>query len=149
MNFIYKNFDLLSINELYSILQFRTEVFVVEQNCIFQDMDNLDFEAIHLWGIENGEMLCYCRILKPGTTYQKASIGRVISRKKIRGKNYGRKLMKEAIKVLYKNFGEDDIVISAQQYLIKFYEEFGFKTVGNTYLDTGIQHIKMILPKQM
>lgn len=147
MNFVSKKFASLSTNELYTILQFRTEVFVVEQNCIYQDMDNYDFEAIHLWASENEEILCYCRILKPGTTFQKASIGRVITRKNIRGKNFGRLLMKEAIKVLYNTFGQDDIVISAQQYLIKFYEEFGFKTVGDSYLDTGIPHIKMVLIK--
>lgn len=144
MEFILKKFYELSLDELYEILQFRTEIFVMEQNCVYQDMDNLDKDSQHLYGILDKEMVCYCRIISPGKVYDQASIGRVISRKKYRGFDFGRKLMSEAVRITESQYPNAGICISAQEYLIKFYEEFGFKVYGESYLEDNIPHIKMI-----
>lgn len=148
MNWLLKTFEELSNLELYNILQLRSAVFVVEQNCVYQDMDGDDVQCHHLFAQnELGHILAYCRIVPPGLHYEQASIGRVISNPKYRGTGAGIALMNQAIaqtKQLYPNTG---IKIGAQQYLTKFYQAFGFVQSSDMYLEDNIPHIKMELNK--
>ncbi len=145
MNWVVKTFEELSKSELYSILQLRAEVFVVEQNCAYQDMDGTDQKSIHLFGIENDKVLAYARLIPPGISYETASIGRVVVSPSIRSKGTGKELMKQAIQNIEILFKTKSITISAQEYLMKFYNELGFKETGSTYLEDNIPHIKMKL----
>ena len=139
-----KFFDDLSPQELYAILQLRNEVFVVEQNCVFQDADDKDQKCYHLMGSRNNSLIAYTRIVPPGWIYKEASIGRVVTSPKARGENIGRQLMIKSIESLYALFGQVDIKIGAQKYLKRFYESFDFKQVSDVYLEDGIEHIYMI-----
>ncbi|MFL5742517.1 MAG: GNAT family N-acetyltransferase [Flavisolibacter sp.] len=139
-----KNFDSLSPRELYSILQLRNEVFVVEQNCVFQDADNNDQQAFHLMCFQTGKLLAYTRLLPAGSVYELASIGRVVTSPSIRGSGVGRELMERSINAVYNLWGRQSIKIGAQLYLKKFYQSFGFEQVSDTYLEDGIEHIHMI-----
>jgi len=143
MEFKLKAFQELSVNELYAILQLRSEVFVVEQNCPYQDLDGKDHEALHLMGFDETGLIAYARLLKPGMSYKEAAIGRVVVAPGKRGKNSGRELMIQAIEQCSNAFGTDTIIISAQQYLEKFYSSLGFVTESNVYLEDDIPHIKM------
>jgi len=145
MNWVVKTFEELSNSELYSILQLRSEVFVVEQNCAYQDLDGTDQKSIHLFGVENDKVLAYARLIPPGISYETASIGRVVVSTSIRSKGAGKELMKQAIQNIEILFKTKNITISAQEYLIKFYNDLGFKETGNTYLEDNIPHIKMKL----
>ncbi|HEU4497591.1 MAG TPA: GNAT family N-acetyltransferase [Flavobacterium sp.] len=139
-----KRFNELSVAELYEVLQLRSEVFVVEQNCIYQDIDCKDEKAVHVIGTYNGQVAAYCRIFKPGDYYdQEASIGRVAVKEAFRDKKWGHDLIREAILAIETHFGESRITISAQLYLKKFYESHGFITAGGEYLEDGIPHIEM------
>jgi len=140
-----KFFDELSPSELYAALRLRSEVFVVEQQCIFLDMDSLDQQCWHLLGYVGEQLAAYVRILPPGLSYQQPSIGRVVTSPSFRGKGAGRSLMQEAIKRTRELFGNQDIKIGAQLYLKKFYGSLGFEPQGDIYLEDGIQHIHMIL----
>ncbi len=142
-----KKFSELTTSELYSILKVRTEVFVVEQNCSYLDPDGKDPEALHLWTQTNGEIQAYCRIFAPGIQYKEASIGRVLTSANARGKGLGRKLLKESIEIIESNFNFSSIRISAQDYLLDFYQDFGFVTTGNSYLEDGIPHSEMLRKK--
>ncbi|HRH99424.1 MAG TPA: GNAT family N-acetyltransferase [Saprospiraceae bacterium] len=146
MSFVIKHFSELNNLELYHLLQLRSEVFVVEQNCVYQDMDNKDLEAYHVLLYDSKNQLVACsRLLSPGVSYmQYCSIGRVVSHQAHRAKGYGIELMKESIKVCKAIFQNQDIKISAQSYLKKFYTELGFIAVGQEYLEDGIPHIAMI-----
>lgn len=144
IQFHLKYFDNLSPQELYSILQLRNEVFVVEQNCVFQDADDKDQKCYHLMGTRNGSLLAYTRIVPPGWIYEQASIGRVVTSPKARRENLGKELMKRSIESVYDLFGKVDIKIGAQKYLKRFYESFDFKQVSDVYLEDGIEHIYMI-----
>lgn len=144
MRWLVKKFDDLTNLELYSILQLRSEVFVVEQNCVYQDMDTIDESAFHLFGTEEQKIVAYARLIPPGISYSTASIGRVVVSNTIRSKGIGKELMKEAINETEILFKTTSITISAQQYLNRFYNELGFKEVGDTYLEDNIPHIKMI-----
>jgi ElaA protein len=144
IKFNIKKFDNLSTNELYQILYLRSEVFVVEQNCIYQDIDNKDQKAIHILGYKNQKLIAYARIFKPNDYFKSASIGRVVVAKKYRNFKYGYNLMEVAIKAISEYFNEKTIVISAQEHLENFYSNLGFKRKGNTYLEDGIPHIKML-----
>lgn len=140
-----KCFKDLTANELYAILQLRSRVFVVEQQCIFLDMDNLDQPAYHLMGWQADNLVAYTRLLDKGTAYPEyPSIGRVVSSHEVRGSGAGRLLMQESIRQLEKLFGSQAIKIGAQFYLKSFYESFGFQQSGNLYLEDGIEHIPMI-----
>lgn len=143
MTFQLKTFNQLSNTELYAILKLRAEVFVVEQNCPYSDPDGKDEEALHLMGFEGKELAAYARILKPGLSYKEAAIGRVVVDAKHRGKSLGQALMKEAIAATLKEFNTQVIIVSAQQYLEKFYNELGFVTESDMYLEDDIPHIKM------
>ena len=137
-----KRFDALSIAELYSVLQLRSEVFVVEQNCVYQDIDGKDSKAIHVLGEFNDEIVAYARLFKPGDYFEQASIGRVVVKEIYRDRKWGHDLMREATATLA-DLGETKITISAQLYLKKFYESHGFVAVGDSYLEDDIPHIEM------
>lgn len=143
MNWILKTFDELSVHELYAILQLRSKVFVVEQNCAYQDMDDTDKRSLHLFTLENNKAMAYARLIPPGISYEQASIGRVVVDPAKRGTETGKALMHEATKQVKEKFKTDHITISAQLYLLKFYNGLGFKEVGETYLEDNIPHIKM------
>lgn len=135
----------LSKEKLYQIIRLRLEVFVLEQNCIYQDLDNKDQKAIHLVGEEEGKVIAYTRLFKKGDYFENASIGRVIVKKESRKKDYGKIIMQKSIEELKNEYNEENIEISAQKYLIKFYDDLGFKKIGEEYLEDNIPHIKMIL----
>ena len=139
-----KKFSALSPYELYEILHLRNEVFVVEQNCVFEDADHKDQEAWHLMGWMDKNLAAYTRLLPPGYGYEEMSIGRVVTSPKYRRTGIGRVLMGESIETCYKLFGEGPIKIGAQLYLKKFYESFGFEQEGEGYIEDGIRHIYMI-----
>lgn len=145
-----KKFDELTSYELYAILQLRSEVFVVEQNCVYQDMDGKDLKAWHLMGYYRekfGEkLLAHTRLLPPGVSYPESSIGRVVSSPDARGLGIGRALMQESIDSIYKLYGKGPIRIGAQLYLKNFYASLGFIPEGEIYLEDNIQHIIMYLP---
>lgn len=139
----YKFFDDLTAHELYAIMRLRSEVFVLEQQCIYQDADNKDLSAYHLMIQDGDTLVAYARLLPPGISYEYMSIGRVISKQEYRRKGAGRLLMKEAIKACQELFGEGPIRIGAQLYLKEFYESFGFVQTGEVYLEDDIEHIEM------
>ena len=141
----HKPFSELSPFELYAILQLRNEVFVVEQNCVFQDADDKDQLAIHLMGWKEDKLVAYTRLFDKGLAYDKASIGRVVSSNTVRGSGIGKELMQESIQLLYSIWGKQPIKIGAQFYLKKFYESFGFQQTSDIYLEDGIEHIEMVL----
>ena len=140
-----KHFDDLSTRELYAIIRLRNEVFVVEQNCVFQDADNKDFYGWHLMGWQNQELVAYTRLFPKGVSYNYASIGRVVTSASVRGSGAGRVLMLESIKKLQEIWGKQPIQIGAQLYLRKFYESLGFQQISPVYLEDGIEHIEMLL----
>lgn len=139
-----KYFDELSPLELYRIMQLRNEVFVLEQQCIYQDADNKDLKSHHLMIWDGDQLVAYSRLLPPGLAYTEMSIGRVISSPEYRKKGAGRLLLKEAIEACHILFGEGPIRIGAQLYLKKFYESFGFEKDSDVYLEDNIEHILMI-----
>lgn len=139
-----KSFQDLTTAELYAILQLRTEVFVVEQNCVYQDMDGKDSKALHIIGKNKDEIIAYTRIFKPGDYMNQACIGRVVVRKSERQGGFGKEIVLASIKAVKDKFKETTIHISAQTYLQKFYRELGFIAVGETYLEDDIPHILMI-----
>lgn len=140
-----KRFDELSPQELYAVLQLRNEVFVVEQNCVFQDADNLDQPSWHLMGFSDGKLVAYTRLVPAGAAYKEPSIGRVVTSPLVRRSGAGKQLMQRSIEEVYRLFGRQPIRIGAQLYLKKFYEGFGFRQVSEVYLEDGIEHIYMIL----
>lgn len=141
-----KRFDELSPRELYAILRLRTEVFVVEQNCVFQDMDNKDQSCHHFMGWNSGELVAYTRLVPPGISYQEPSIGRVVTAPATRGTGIGKTLMANSIRQLESLYGKQPIRIGAQCYLKRFYESFGFVQQGEVYDEDGIDHIHMLRP---
>lgn len=141
----WQKFDELSTRELYEILNLRQSVFGVEQKCAYLDTDGVDYECWHLCGRENGQLLAYLRVVPAGIKYQEPSIGRVVTSSQGRGKGLGKILMTEALKNIQKELGLTPIRISAQAYLEKFYGDFGFKRIGETYLEDNIPHLEMLL----
>ncbi len=117
-----KNFEALTIEELYAILQLRSEVFVVEQDCVYQDIDGKDFNALHVLGWKNSQLIAYTRCFGPGDYFKEASIGRVIIKQSYRGHSLGFALMHKSIEVVYDQFGSIPIKVSAQTYLSNFYQ---------------------------
>jgi len=144
MQFEFKKFSDLSINELYDILQLRSEIFVVEQNCIYNDLDGFDKEAVHLFHQKEGKIVAYARILKPGTRFAYFSIGRVVVKQSERGTGLGIELMEAAKIYIINELGATKIKISAQSYLQRFYENLGFEVITEMYLEDGIPHFGMI-----
>jgi len=139
-----KSFSELTTTELYEILRLRSEVFVVEQDCVYQDVDNKDQKALHVIGFKNNKVVAYTRIFKPGDYFKNASIGRVVVAKNERTYGYGHVIIKHSITAIKNYFKENTIKISAQTYLKKFYESHNFKKVGEEYLEDGIPHIGMV-----
>jgi ElaA protein len=132
---------------LYQILRLRSEVFVVEQNCVYQDIDNKDPKALHLFGTLEGAIIAYARLFQPGDYFEFSSIGRVVVAQKNRNKNFGHELIDQSILEIKKQFNEESITISAQLYLKQFYESHGFIATSETYLEDDIPHIEMkIIP---
>ena len=144
MKVSFYQFNELKNQDLYSILRLRSEVFVIEQNCIYQDIDNKDQIALHVIGEVENKIVAYTRIFKSGDYFKNASIGRVIVKKSYRNKNYGKKIMDLSIKRIIK-LKENTIELSAQKYLIKFYSDLGFSREGEEYLEDNIPHVKMKL----
>ena len=140
-----KAFDDLSPLEMYKILQLRNEVFVVEQNCVFQDADNKDEGCLHFMGFINDDLAAYTRLVPPGYIYTEPSIGRVVTSPLYRAKGLGKELMQRSIEMCRANFGDLPIKIVAQYYLLKFYSSLGFKVIGEIYLEDGIEHVHMLL----
>jgi len=138
-----KPFEDLSNTELYTILKIRSEIFVVEQHCVYLDMDDKDAVALHLLGTYNDKIVAYSRLFKAGITFENASIGRVVVDAKFRNKKWGQELMRKAIDGIKLHFGETQITIGAQLYLKKFYENQGFIQTSDMYLEDGIPHIQM------
>jgi ElaA protein len=141
-------FDKLSPKELYAALQLRNEVFVVEQNCVYQDADNKDPFCFHLFIWKQEKLIAYSRLLPPGLAYTEMSIGRVVSSPAYRRSGAGRLLIRESIKACHQLFGPGPIHIGAQLYLQKFYESFGFEQTSDVYLEDDIQHIEMVLQEK-
>jgi ElaA protein len=136
----------LSPGELYELLQLRTEVFVIEQDCVFQDMDGSDAEAVHLLGQAEGVLVAYARCFAAGVKFAEASIGRVITRQALRGSGLGHELMRRAVTCVFEQWGEQAIRIGAQARLEKFYLQHGFEAAGLPYIEDGIPHIEMLRP---
>lgn len=139
-------FSELDTDLLYAILRLRSEVFVVEQNCVYQDLDDNDQQALHLVGLDGGSLVCYARLFAPGVKYAGASIGRVITAPGARGSGLGRPLMEQAIGYCDKTWPRAPITISAQQHLEQFYTSVGFQTVSAPYMEDDIPHIEMTRP---
>lgn len=143
MEIIIKTFDELSLQELYDILQLRSEVFVVEQDCVYQDIDGKDKGALHVLGKEGAKLVAYTRCFKPGDYFKEAAIGRVIVKEEYRKFGLGHKIMEASVKEIEQRYNTKTIKLSAQQYLTSFYESHGFIQIGEGYLEDGIPHIAM------
>ncbi len=138
------SFQDLSLKILYDVLRLRSEVFVVEQDCVYQDIDGKDEGALHVLGWDNGILIAYARCFTPGDYFKEAGIGRILVRENYRKMGYGHKITAAAIKVVKEKYKADKIKISAQTYLVTFYEHHGFKAVGDRYMEDGIPHVAMI-----
>ncbi len=139
-----KKFEALTALEVYAILQLRNEVFVVEQNCVFQDADDKDQDSYHLMGFNQNKLMAYTRIVPPGVMYEQASIGRVVTSPSVRRQGAGKILMQQSIQSVYELFDKVPIKIGAQLYLKAFYGAFGFEQISDIYLEDGIEHIYML-----
>lgn len=140
-----KTYEALLLEELYAMLQLRSEVFVVEQNCVYQDLDGKDSKALHVLGFHENELIAYARIFEPGDYFQEASIGRIVVKEIYRKNQVGHRLVDYAINYLQFTLGKKQLRISAQKYLIAFYQSHGFQIDGEGYLEDGIPHIQMVL----
>ena len=139
-----KTFQELTTDQLYNLLQLRRQVFVVEQDCVYQDIDYKDQKALHVLGFKDQKIVAYTRIFKPGDYFEYSSIGRVVVLENQRKFKFGYQIMEASIKAIKDQFKETNIKISAQCYLNKFYTNLGFKAIGETYLEDGIPHIAMV-----
>lgn len=144
MKFQFKPFSELTLDELYEILQLRTEIFVVEQDCVYNDLDGLDKVAVHQYFKKDCKIVAYSRLLKPGTRFPEYSIGRVVVKQSERGTGLGIEMMESAKNYIVNICGASKIKISAQKYLQKFYEKLGFEIVTDEYLEDGIPHFGMV-----
>lgn len=144
MEIIVKTFQQLTVEDLYDILQLRSEVFVVEQDCVYQDIDGKDDKALHIIGKKKGKIIAYTRCFPPEVYFNEAAIGRVVVLESERKFGYGHDIMKASIKAITEKFNSTSIKLSAQTYLISFYESHGFQKTGNEYLEDGIPHIAMV-----
>ena len=140
-------FDALTLTELYAALQLRSEVFVVEQACVFQDMDGADTAAMHLLGTSNGRLVAYARCFAAGMKFKEASIGRLITHSELRGSGAGHVLVRRAIASVTQQWGPQAIRIGAQARLENFYRQHGFEATGAPYVEDGIAHVEMLRPE--
>jgi ElaA protein len=139
-----KSFEKLTMKELYAILKIRQEVFIVEQTCYYLDADGYDEKAIHIWGEKNAEIVAYCRIFEPKIKYSESSLGRVLTNPSYRNLKLGKVLLKIALNTIEVKFNTTQVRISAQDYLLRFYSEFGFISTGVEYLEDDIPHTEML-----
>lgn len=144
MDWFLKEFDELSLDELYEILKLRAEVFVVEQDCVYNDLDDKDQMALHLFLKDGGEIIAVSRILPENVAFEDMAIGRVIVKKEYRGHGIAKKIMQKAIDYIIKDLKKDKIRLSGQAYLVRFYEDLGFKKVSDVYLEDGIDHFEFL-----
>lgn len=142
-----KSFSELTAVEVYRILKIRQEVFIVEQTCYYLDADGSDQQAIHLWAEKDGDILAYLRIFPENIKYKEASIGRVLTAFSARGMKLGKTLVGFSMEIVQNQLRSKNIRISAQDYLLKFYGDFGFKSTGKSYLEDDIPHTEMLLEK--
>jgi ElaA protein len=142
-----KSWEELTKRELYSILSLRSEVFVVEQTCIYQDIDNKDHKAHHVLGFDDNQLVAYSRIFNEGDYFKEASFGRAVTSQKVRGTGVGHLLVKETLQKMEQLYPKSSIKISAQAHLQGFYSKQGFKTEGPTYLEDNIPHVAMFIRK--
>lgn len=147
MNTLIKEYGELTTDELYEILKHRSEIYVVEQKCIYLDMDDKDKESKHIMIFDDGKLVGYIRVMAAGVSYPQASFGRLTVKKEYRGLKLGRKLVETAMDILLNKMGETEVKIQAQSYLEEFYKMFGFKPEGNHFMDCGIKHIYMTYGK--
>ena len=138
-----KSFEEITTSELYEIIKARVDVFVVEQDCPYPDLDDYDQKALHLWAEQDQKVLAYCRIFNQGIKYPETSIGRVLTTEKGRGKNFGKQLIQYAVETIENRFKTSEVRISAQDYLLRFYSGFGFKETDKRYLEDNIPHTEM------
>lgn len=138
-------FDDFTARELYSVLKLRVDVFVVEQNCPYPELDNLDQQSIHLLYIENGEVLAYARLVPAGAKYELPSIGRVIVREDARGRGLAKQLLERSIDYIVGEWQPEAIQLQGQVYLQEFYQSFGFQAISDSYDEDGIPHVDMKL----
>ncbi|MBR5329362.1 MAG: GNAT family N-acetyltransferase [Firmicutes bacterium] len=143
MSLFVKSFDELSVKELFEIYKLRCAVFVVEQHCVYQDIDDLDKAALHLWLEEDGQIMAYLRVMPQGVVFEEAAIGRVIAVKRRVG--YGSRILKEGIRIAKECFGADAIRLEAQTYAKSLYEKQGFVQTSDEFLEDGIPHVQMLL----
>ena len=139
-----KAFNELNLNSLYEVLQLRAEVFVVEQNCPYQDVDGKDQKAMHILGYHKEQLVAYTRVFEPGYYFDNASIGRVVVKENARQYGFGKDIMKASIAFIEDTLDLSTIELSAQTYLKKFYNDLGFQEIGEGYLEDDIPHIRMI-----
>jgi len=144
MKITIKSFEELTTLELHDILQLRSEVFVVEQDCVYQDIDGKDFKALHIIGKKDDKVVAYTRCFEPGIYFKEAAIGRVVIPVDQRKYGYGHDIMKASVKAIEEQYNTAIIKLSAQTYLTKFYETHGFTKIGEEYLEDGIPHIAMV-----
>lgn len=144
LEFKIKHFKELSGEEMYQILQLRSEVFVVEQNCVYLDPDGKDYRANHVIGYYENELAAYTRIFDAGDYFEEASIGRVLVSPRFRDLKLGHELMTESVSQVLKCFNQTKIKIGAQLYLEKFYQSHGFVTISDVFLEDGIEHVFML-----
>lgn len=146
MPFQTHHYTTITKDDLYDCLALRTEVFVIEQDCPYQEVDGKDRQSWHVWSREaDGVVSSYARIVEAGSSYPEISIGRVVVHKDHRGRQLGRALMLECLRYITEEVGSQPIRISAQEYLVSFYESLGFVLTGKSYLEDGIPHTEMLL----
>lgn len=143
MNLKVKNFSDLTTTELYEILKVRSEIFVVEQNCIYQDLDDKDYNSLHMFFEENNQIISYLRAFYKTPSKDTVQMGRILTR--THGQGHGRKLLEESIKLVKEKMNPKKIYIEAQKYAIGFYQKFGFKVTSDEFLEDGIPHVTMEL----
>ncbi|RWR13134.1 GNAT family N-acetyltransferase [Siminovitchia fortis] len=145
MNWKIKTFDELTTNELYAILRERVDIFVVEQQCAYRELDNFDQSSYHIYACDGKEIAAYARILPSGTAYPELSIGRVLVKESYRGRGLAVELMKRALDFIREELKEKVVRLQAQEYLLSFYGSLGFEKISEVYLDEGIPHADMLL----
>lgn len=148
MTWICKHFRDLTVEELYGILELRSEVFVVEQQCIYQDIDGLDRDSLHCFVQQDGALVAYLRMIPPGLAYESPAMGRFVTAPAHRGGGWGRKLLRYAIPLLFETWDVPRFEVGAQVYMQGFYEREGFAPLGQPYEEDGIPHIHMVYHRE-
>ena len=144
LSWILRPFDRLSAAEIYNVLRLRSRVFVVEQQCLYLDMDNKDQEAFHLLGMQGDSLAAYARLFAPGTYYRESAIGRIVTAPEVRGTGIGKLLVKESLEIARRLYGDGPVRIGAQRHLERFYVGLGFQVAGEPYVEDGILHVEMV-----